>query len=288
MIPYKRFSPIRSNPRPEAFRRSANARLNCFAFPNSRAYRFPDRTHHQRRTIAGPKILEHMVDTVLQFEGDRHHLYRILRSVKKPFGSTAELGIYEMQSSGLREVSNPFGGAHRTTRRVAERSRDRRDDGGRSPLLIETQALVSWRCTARPSVLRRDSIFVVSACCWPYSEKRCGFRLGAKDVFLNLAGGIRVEEDPAIDLAVICAILFPTKIAITPKICFAAEVGPGGEIRRWLASEQRSAKPRSSASKQIIISKNTIKKGLEPIPLQRHPHSCCIESGRGLFAAFFG
>ena len=232
-------------------------------------------------TIAGPKILEHMVDTVLQFEGDRHHLYRILRSVKNRFGSTAELGIYEMQSSGLREVSNPS--------EVLIAQREELLSGVAIAATMEAFAPCSsrrrhWsarRCTARPSVLRRDSIFVVQHVAGR-TEKRCGFRLGAKDVFLNLAGGIRVE-DPAIDLAVICAILSSNEdIAITPKICFAAEVGlsgdPAGGSRRTTIGEAEKL-----GFEQIIISKYN--KRARPLLLQRHPHSCRIESGRGLFAA---
>ena len=206
-------------------------------------------------TIAGPKILEHMVDTVLQFEGDRHHLYRILRSVKNRFGSTAELGIYEMQSSGLREVSNPS--------EVLIAQREELLSGvaiaatmeGVRPLLIETQALVSSAVYGTPQRsstgfdLRRLSMLLAVL------EKRCGFRLGAKDVFLNLAGGIRVE-DPAIDLAVICAILSSNEdIAITPKICFAAEVGLSGEIRPVARVEQRIGEAEKLGFEQIIISK---------------------------------
>jgi DNA repair protein RadA/Sms len=213
-------------------------------------------------TIAGPKILEHMVDTVLQFEGDRHHLYRILRSVKNRFGSTAELGIYEMQSSGLREVSNPS--------EVLIAQREELLSGvaiaatmeGVRPLLIETQALVSSAVYGTPQRsstgfdLRRLSMLLAVL------EKRCGFRLGAKDVFLNLAGGIRVE-DPAIDLAVICAILSSNEdIAITPKICFAAEVGLSGEIRPVARVEQRIGEAEKLGFEQIIISKYN-KKGLD-------------------------
>jgi DNA repair protein RadA/Sms len=213
-------------------------------------------------TIAGPKILEHMVDTVLQFEGDRHHLYRILRSVKNRFGSTAELGIYEMQSSGLREVSNPS--------EVLIAQREELLSGvaiaatmeGVRPLLIETQALVSSAVYGTPQRsstgfdLRRLSMLLAVL------EKRCGFRLGAKDVFLNLAGGIRVE-DPAIDLAVICAILSSNEdIAISPKICFAAEVGLSGEIRPVARVEQRIGEAEKLGFEQIIISKYN-KKGLD-------------------------
>ena len=209
--------------------------------------------------IAGPKILEHMVDTVLQFEGDRHHIYRILRAMKNRFGSTAELGIYEMQGSGLKEVSNP-----------SEVLIAQRDEGlsgttiaatmeGIRPLMIETQALVSSAVYGTPQRsstgfdLRRLSMLLAVL------EKRCGFRLGAKDVFLNIAGGIRVE-DPAIDLSVICSILSSSEdIAISPKICFAAEVGLSGEIRPVTRVDQRISEAEKLGFEQIYISKYNLK-----------------------------
>lgn len=209
--------------------------------------------------IAGPKILEHMVDTVLQFEGDRHHIYRILRAMKNRFGSTAELGIYEMQGSGLREVSNPS--------EVLIAQRDEAMSGtsiaatmeGVRPLMIETQALVSSAVYGTPQRsstgfdLRRLSMLLAVL------EKRCGFRLGAKDVFLNIAGGIRVE-DPAIDLSVICSILSSSEdIAISPKICFAAEVGLSGEIRPVARIEQRISEAEKLGFETIIVSKYNLK-----------------------------
>lgn len=212
--------------------------------------------------IAGPKILEHMVDTVLQFEGDRHHVYRILRAVKNRFGSTAELGIYEMQGAGLREVSNPS--------EVLIAQREERLSGiaiaatmeGIRPLLIETQALVSTAVYGTPQRsstgfdLRRLSMLLAVL------EKRCGFRLGAKDVFLNLAGGIKVE-DPAIDLAVICAILSSGEdIPISPKISFSGEVGLSGEIRPVTRIEQRIVESEKMGFEQILISKYN-QKGLD-------------------------
>jgi len=182
-------------------------------------------------SIAGPKVLEHMVDTVLQFEGDRHHVYRILRAIKNRFGSTAELGIYEMQGAGLIEVANPSA--------LLLSQRDASLSGtavactmeGVRPFLIETQSLVSsavygtpQRTTTGYDLRRLHMILAVL-------EKRCGFKLGAKDVFLNIAGGIRVE-DPAIDLAIICAILSSSEdLSIDPAYCFAGEVGLTGEIR---------------------------------------------------------
>jgi len=209
--------------------------------------------------IAGPKILEHMVDTVLQFEGDRHHIYRILRAMKNRFGSTAELGIYEMQGSGLREVSNPS--------EVLIAQRDEAMSGtaiaatmeGVRPLMIETQALVSSAVYGTPQRsstgfdLRRLSMLLAVL------EKRCGFRLGAKDVFLNIAGGIRVE-DPAIDLSVICSILSSSEdIAVSPKVCLAAEVGLSGEIRPVARIEQRISEAEKLGFETIIVSKYNLK-----------------------------
>lgn len=209
--------------------------------------------------IAGPKILEHMVDTVLQFEGDRNHLYRILRAMKNRFGSTAELGIYEMQGSGLREVRNPS--------EVLIAQRDEALSGtsiaatmeGVRSLMIETQALVSSAVYGTPQRsstgfdLRRLSMLLAVL------EKRCGFRLGAKDVFLNIAGGIRVE-DPAIDLSVICSILSSSEdIAISSKVCMAAEVGLSGEIRPVTRVDQRISEAEKLGFEQIIVSKYNLK-----------------------------
>lgn len=226
--------------------------------------------------IAGPKILEHMVDTVLQFEGDRHHVYRILRAAKNRFGSIAELGIYEMQGAGLREVSNP------SEVLIAQREESLSGTAiaatmeGVRPLLIETQALVSSAVYGTPQRsstgfdLRRLSMLLAVL------EKRCGFRLGAKDVFLNIAGGIKVE-DPAIDLAVICSILSSGEdIAISPKIAFSAEVGLSGEIRPVTRIEQRISEAEKMGFEEIIISKYNLKgmdknkyKGIKIYPVSR-------------------
>ena len=205
--------------------------------------------------IAGPKILEHMVDTVLQFEGDRHHAYRILRAVKNRFGSASELGIYEMQGSGLREVSNPS--------EILLSQRDEPLSGitisamleGLRPMLIETQALVSVSAYGTPQrsatgfdTRRMNMLLAVL-------EKRCGFKLSAKDVFLNIAGGLRVE-DPAIDLAVVVAIISSHEdMPVGSKICFAAEVGLSGEIRAVNRIEQRIAEAEKLGFEQIFISK---------------------------------
>lgn len=206
-------------------------------------------------TIAGPKILEHMVDTVLQFEGDRNHMYRILRSVKNRFGSTSELGIYEMHNQGLREVINPS--------EILISQRDEDTSGvaiaatieGLRPMLIETQVLVSSAAYGTPQrsatgfdIRRLNMLLAVL-------EKRCGFRLGAKDVFLNIAGGIKVD-DPAIDLAVVSAILSSGEdIPIGLKYCFAAEVGLSGEIRPVNRIDQRITEAEKLGFEHIIISK---------------------------------
>lgn len=206
-------------------------------------------------SIAGPKVLEHMVDTVLQFEGDTHHLYRLLRTTKNRFGSTNELGIYEMTGTGLREVSNPS--------EVLITAREEPVSGvaiaaiteGARPLLIETQALVSSAVYGTPQRsstgydLRRLSMMLAVL------EKRCGFRLGAKDVFLNIAGGIKVD-DPATDLAIVTAILSSNEeIPVSPKFCFAAEIGLSGEIRPVNRIDQRIAEAEKMGFEQIFISR---------------------------------
>ncbi|MEO8589601.1 MAG: DNA repair protein RadA [Flavobacteriales bacterium] len=213
--------------------------------------------------IAGPKVLEHMVDCVLQFEGDRDHAYRLLRPLKNRFGSTNELGIYEMQGSGLAEVEDPS--------QVLLGRREDRPSGvvvaatmeGMRPLLIEVQALVSSAVYGTPQRsstgfdLRRMNMLLAVL------EKRCGFRLGQKDVFLNLAGGFRVEE-PAIDLAVVCAVLSSNAdIAIPMDVCFAGEVGLTGEIRPVTRTEQRIAEAHKLGFARIFVPKGT--KGIAPI-----------------------
>lgn len=205
--------------------------------------------------IAGPKVLEHMVDTVLQFEGDQHLTYRILRTTKNRFGSTSELGIYEMVSSGLRQVSNPS--------EILITQREGYVSGvtigatveGNRPLLIEIQALVSTAAYGTPQRTttgfdnkRMNMLLAVL-------EKRTGFRLGLQDVFLNMAGGIKVE-DPAIDLAVCAAIISSMEeISIPDKTCFAAEVGLGGELRAVNRIENRIAEAEKLGFEEIYISK---------------------------------
>lgn len=205
--------------------------------------------------IAGPKILEHMVDVVLQFEGDQNHTYRILRAQKNRFGSTAELGIYEMQHNGLRQVENPS--------EVLISKKDESLSGvaigatleGMRPLLIEVQALVSTAVYGTPqrsatgyNTKRLNMLLAVL-------EKRAGFRLAAKDVFLNIAGGITVD-DPAIDLAVVAAILSSNEDdPIALDMCFAAEVGLSGEIRPVNRVGRRILEAEKLGFKQIVVSK---------------------------------
>ena len=205
--------------------------------------------------IAGPKILEHMVDVVLQFEGDRNHTYRILRSQKNRFGSTAELGIYEMLSDGLREVSNP------SEILISKKDADLSGTAisstleGIRPLMIEVQALVSTavygtpqRTTTGYNLKRLHMVLAVL-------EKRAGFKLAAKDVFLNITGGISID-DPAIDLAVVASILSSNQdIAISPNVCFAAEIGLAGEIRPVSKIDQRILEAKKLGYKTFVASK---------------------------------
>ncbi len=209
--------------------------------------------------IAGPKILEHMVDTVLQFEGDRHYAYRILRTLKNRFGSTAELGIYEMTGEGMRAVTNP-----------SEILITQKEDAlsgiaiaatieGMRPLLIETQALVTQSVYGTPQRtvsgfdLRRLQLLLAVL------EKRGGFHFGVKDVFVNIAGGLKIE-DPSIDLAIVCALLSSYEDVPLPQhICFAGEVGLSGEIRAVNRIEQRIAEAEKLGFEKIIVSKYNTK-----------------------------
>jgi DNA repair protein RadA/Sms len=209
--------------------------------------------------IAGPKVLEHMVDTVLQFEGDRHLVYRILRATKNRFGSTSELGIYEMLGDGLREVNNPS--------EILISQREEEISGisigatleGNRPLLIEIQSLVSvssygtpQRSTTGFDNKRLNMLLAVL-------EKRGGFRLGAQDVFLNITGGLKIE-DPAIDLAVCISIISSYEDIVIPHdTCFAAEVGLGGEVRAVNKIENRISEAEKLGFKQIYISKFAMK-----------------------------
>ena len=213
-------------------------------------------------SIAGPKILEHMVDVVLQFEGDRNHIYRILRAQKNRFGSTAELGIYEMVSHGLREVHNPSEILISQKDEALSGSAIAATVEGMRPMLIEIQSLVSTAVYGTPQRsatgfdLRRLSMLLAVL------EKRCGFKLGAKDVFLNITGGIKVD-DPSIDLCVVAAILSSNEdIAISDKICFAGEIGLSGEIRPATRIDQRIIEAEKLGFEQIFISRyNKVEKG---------------------------
>jgi DNA repair protein RadA/Sms len=226
-------------------------------------------------TIAGPKLLEHIVDTVLQFEGDRNYAYRILRTLKNRFGSTSEIGIYEMLGSGLRQVINPS--------EILLTHRDEQPSGiaiaammeGMRPFLIETQALVSPAFYGTPQrsatgfdVRRMNMLLAVL-------EKRSGFRFGTKDVFLNIAGGIRVD-DPAIDLGVMAALISSYEdVAIPANVCFAAEVGLSGEVRAVGRIEQRIAEADKLGFEKIFVSgyngklTDTKKFGIEVITINK-------------------
>ncbi len=204
--------------------------------------------------LAGPKVLEHMVDVVLQFEGDRNHVYRLLRTIKNRFGSTNELGIYEMLGSGLRQVENPSEILITNTDASLSGISIASTLEGLRPMLIEVQALVSTAAYGTPQRsstgfdLRRLNMLLA------VMEKRCGFKLGAKDVFLNIAGGIRVD-DPAIDLAVVASVLSSNADLPVPKnICLSAEVGLSGEIRPVNRIEQRISEAEKLGFEKIIIS----------------------------------
>ena len=224
-------------------------------------------------TIAGPKILEHMVDTVLQFEGDRHYTYRILRTLKNRFGSTDELGIYEMTGNGMRAVSNPS--------EILITQKEEQLSGiaiaatieGLRPLLIEGQALVTQSIYGTPQRtvsgfdLRRLQLLLAVL------EKRGGFHFGVKDVFINIAGGLKVE-DPSIDLAIVSALLSSYEdVPINQHYCFAGEVGLSGEIRAVNRIEQRITEAEKLGFEKIILSKYNskslakLKTNIEIVPL---------------------
>lgn len=236
-------------------------------------------------TLAGPKVMEHIVDAVLQFEGDRNYGYRILRALKNRFGSTAEIGIFEMQGNGLREVPNPS--------EFLLSQRDETLSGaavaatleGARPMFIEVQSLVSSAVYGTPQRnangfdMRRLSMLLAVL------EKRCGFKLGAKDVFLNIAGGIRVN-DPAIDLAVACAVLSSNvDIPLSPRVAFAAELGLSGEVRPVSRIEQRVAEADRLGFQRIFISKYNARE-LDPkrYHIELVPVSVIEEAFRALFA----
>ena len=205
--------------------------------------------------LAGPKVLEHMVDTVLQFEGDRNHLYRLLRSLKNRFGSTNELGIYEMRESGLRPVENPSEILIPNTDESLSGISIAATMEGMRPMLIEVQGLVSTAAYGTPQRTstgfdskRLNMLLAVM-------EKRCGFKLGAKDVFLNIAGGIKVD-DPAIDLAVVAAVLSSNvDLPISGKIAMSGEIGLSGEVRPVSHIDQRIKEAEKLGFEKIILSK---------------------------------
>lgn len=225
-------------------------------------------------SIAGPKVLEHIVDAVLQFEGDRHYMYRILRSIKNRFGSTSELGIYEMQHDGLRPVENP-------SELLLTQGNDELSGiaisaaiEGVRPFLIETQALVSTAAYGTPQRsatgfdLRRLNMLLAVL------EKRVGFKLAQKDVFLNIAGGIRVT-DPAIDLSVIAAVLSSNvDTAVSRNVCMAGEVGLSGEIRPVTRIGQRAGEAAKLGFKRMLVPEGNMKglvapDGMEIVPVGR-------------------
>ena len=235
-------------------------------------------------SIAGPKLLEHIVDAVLQFEGDRNYTYRILRTLKNRFGSTDELGIYQMEAAGLREVSNP------SELLLSERDENLSGSAvcatleGMRPMLIEVQALVSAAVYGNPQRsatgfdLRRLSMLLAVL------EKRAGLSVGNQDVFLNIAGGLRVD-DPAIDLSIIAAILSSAQdVMVPPDLCFAGEVGLSGEIRAVTRIEQRIQEADRLGFRGIYVSKyNT--KGLDPDRYSIRIHT--VATVRELFEALF-
>ena len=210
-------------------------------------------------SIAGPKVLEHIVDTVLQFEGDQHYMYRILRSIKNRFGSTAELGIYEMNQSGLREVSNPSEMLLTKNHEELSGATISATIEGVRPFLIETQSLVSSAAYGNPQrsatgfdIRRMNMLLAVL-------EKRAGFKLAQKDVFLNIAGGLKIN-DPGMDLSVISAVLSSSlDISVAKDTCLAGEVGLSGEIRPVNRIEQRIFEAEKLGYSRIIIPDNNLK-----------------------------
>ena len=235
--------------------------------------------------LAGPKVLEHMVDTVLQFEGDRHYEFRILRSMKNRYGSTSELGIFEMTGKGLREIHNPS--------EILISQRDEDVSGvavaatieGQRPMLVETQALVGSAAYGTPQrsatgfdAKRLNMLLAVL-------EKRAGFRLGVKDVFLNIAGGIRVD-DPAIDLAIISSVMSSNAdIPVPQQYCFAGEVGLSGEIRAVNRIEQRVAEADKLGFEKVFVSAYA-KKSL--VPKKYNAEIVFVRKIKDLIMALFG
>lgn len=236
-------------------------------------------------SLAGPKVMEHIVDAVLQFEGDRNYGFRVLRALKNRFGSTAEIGIFEMQGDGLREVPNP-----------SEFLLSQRDENlsgaaiaatleGARPMFIEVQSLVSSAVYGTPQRNANGFDYRRLSMLLAILEKRCGFKLGAKDVFLNIAGGLKVN-DPAIDMGVACSILSSNvDIPISPRICFAAELGLSGEVRPVSRVEQRISEAGRLGFERIFISKYNAKNlDRKRFPIEVVPVSVIEEAFRALFA----
>ena len=228
-------------------------------------------------SLAGPKVLEHIVDTVLQFEGDQHNMYRILRAQKNRFGSTSELGIYEMRGDGLREVTNPSELLLSTAREGLSGISIAAAVEGVRPFLIEVQALVSTAAYGTPQRSstgfdgRRLNMLLAVL------EKRVGFKLLQKDVFLNIAGGLRVQ-DPAIDLAVLAAVLSSNMdISLDAGTCLCGEVGLAGEIRPVNRIEQRIAEAQKLGFRRILIPADQVERldsrkqqaGIEIVPVKK-------------------
>ena len=234
--------------------------------------------------IAGPKVLEHMVDTVLQFEGDRHLSYRILRTIKNRFGSTSELGMFEMNANGLREVTNPS--------EVLISPREPGLSGialgttmeGNRPLILETQALVSPTSYGNPKRSTTGYDYKRLTMLLAVMGKRLGIRLSTQDVFLNIAGGLKVQ-DTALDLAICSAIFSSFEDApIGEDVCFAAEVGLGGEIRPVSRIENRINEAEKLGFKEIYISKHNLKeKDLGQFKIKVNSFSKLSDTFRHLF-----
>ena len=236
-------------------------------------------------TLAGPKVMEHIVDAVLQFEGDRNYGFRVLRALKNRFGSTAEIGIFEMQGDGLREVPNP-----------SEFLLSQRDENlsgaaiaatleGARPMFIEVQSLVSSAVYGTPQRNANGFDYRRLSMLLAILEKRCGFKLAAKDVFLNIAGGIKVN-DPAIDMSVACSILSSNvDIPVPPRICFAAELGLSGEVRPVSRVEQRISEAGRLGFERIFVSKYNAKNlDLKRFQIEVFPVGVIEDAFRALFA----
>ncbi len=265
---------IESSPGSVSQVRDCSSQLLRYAKENDRSV-FLIGHINKEGALAGPKVLEHIVDTVLQFEGDQHHLYRILRTTKNRFGATSELGIFEMQQKGLREVLNPSELLVSQHEENLSGSAIGATIDGIRPFLIETQALVSSAVYGTPQrsstgfdTRRLNMLLAVL-------EKRAGFKLATRDVFLNIAGGIRIQ-DPAIDLAVVAAILSSGQDAPLPgKICFSGEVGLSGEIRPVNRIDIRIREAAKLGFEKVVISKYNLKglpapeKNIELVPVNR-------------------